>query len=143
MAPSNYEEPTFGQRFAARLVDGIVMLVPITAMSIVTDGGLQLLGAILIAAVYEIGMTVARGQTLGKRAFDIRIIDAETGDTPDLQQLAVRWLVLGVIATVLSTVAPGPLGGIYDLVVVAPILQPPLHRGLHDRAGGTLVTRVH
>jgi uncharacterized RDD family membrane protein YckC len=142
MAPTDYEEPGFGPRLLARLLDGVIVIVPLALLALAVDGTPGRILGVVLAAAYEIGMTSQHGQTIGKRVLGLRIVDAGTGDQPTLGQLTLRWLVLGIATSLLSYLLPG-VGGLYSLLVLLPVLQPPLHRGLHDRASGTIVTVVH
>jgi uncharacterized RDD family membrane protein YckC len=70
-----------------------------------------------------------------------RVVDTCIGDMPTRRQATRRWLALaaGSIITVMVPVLAG-LEVLYLVVVLAPVMLPPLHRGLHDRAAGTIVT---
>jgi uncharacterized RDD family membrane protein YckC len=135
-APAGYLEPTFGQRILARLVDG-VCFVPVIflAYQLVDSPGVRFLVLGVAGLAYEVGFTIAwAGQTPGKRALGIRIIAVD--GTLSSGRLVIRALVPHVANV------PGPLGGLLAIVVFAPILRRPLHRGLHDHAAGTVVTSL-
>ena len=142
-APAGFRAPTFGQRLLGRLIDTIVLMVLVSVATLLASDGTLAIVGILVVAAYEIVLVALRGQTVGKMVMGTCIIDRESGALPYLGQATTRWLV--VIAG--SVVAMGlpllePVVPIYTVVVFAPILRGPLHRGLHDRASGTIVTAL-
>jgi uncharacterized RDD family membrane protein YckC len=146
-APVGFRAPTFGQRLLGRLIDTVVLMVLVTvaialASMVATDGMLPVVG-LLVAAAYEIVLVALRGQTVGKMAMGTCIIDRDSGALPYLGQATTRWLVVAA-GSLAATALPllEPVVPVYAVVVLGPILQRPLHRGLHDRASGTLVTAL-
>ncbi|MEJ7584661.1 MAG: RDD family protein [Acidimicrobiales bacterium] len=117
------------------------MLPLAAALSAVADGGARSAVGMALAAAYEITLVSQQGQTLGKMALGIRVVDRSTGALPTVGGAAARWLAV-VAGWLVALVLPGidPLAGVYSLVVLAPALRPPLHLGLHDLAAGTIVT---
>lgn len=85
--------------------------------------------------------TTTTGQTLGKRLLQTRVVDASTGEPPRLGPAVLRWAVL-VGPSLVGAILPGPNLSALVLIVVAPILFDRYHQGLHDRAAGTVVTRL-
>jgi uncharacterized RDD family membrane protein YckC len=78
---------TFGQRFGATIVDGIVIAIPGVVL-LVAGGTSNSTGLVVIAYVWWIFGTMLyqaileggpTGQTIGKRVANIRVIDARTG----------------------------------------------------------------
>jgi uncharacterized RDD family membrane protein YckC len=141
--PPEYLEPTFGQRFLARLVDGLILLAPLVVLAIVLGRFGSLLG-LLVTAAYEITLIDRDGQTVGKRVLGIRVVDAETGARPPTAQAVRRWVLLGGAGWLLSSFFLPPIFGLaFDLAVLVMVLRPPLHQGPHDLFAGTIVTKVH
>ncbi|MDE9367813.1 RDD family protein [Luteipulveratus sp. YIM 133132] len=100
---------------------------------------------VALLAVYEIGFTVWRGQTVGKMITGISVRQLEHATLPTLSEAAVRFLVKG-IAFVLAPITV--LSGLGTLFTVADGLWPLGDRNrqaLHDKAPGTVVVvgRVH
>ena len=144
LIPPGFVEPTFGQRLVARLIDAVVVLPAIVVIAAVTNGVVR--GALGLAGVatYEIALVARRGQTLGKMAMGTRIVDRTSGALPSVQQAAARWIVLiagSVVALLIPEIEPFEI--LYTLAVLVPVLRPPLHRGLHDLAAGTVVSSEH
>ena len=141
--PPLFIEPTFGQRVVARLIDAVVALPVILLIGAMTEGHARRALGLALAGTYEVGLVVARGQTLGKIAMGTQIVDRVSGALPSLRQAASRWLVI-VAGSLASVVIPvlEPFEIIYTVIVLAPVLRRPLHRGLHDHAGGTIVSSV-
>jgi len=139
--PPNYQEPTFGQRLLARLIDSVVLLPVLAVLGVIASDRAQSFSWLMIVALYEIVLVTRRGQTLGKMALRTRVVDRATGARPSLGQAATRWLT--VIAGPLVAVAVpavGPLAAVCTLIVIVPAVRPPLHLGLHDLTAHTIVT---
>ena len=82
----------FWRRFGAVLIDGI-MLGLITGILIeLTKGGGYALGFIVAVAYYTYFEGGPRGQTLGKRALGIRVIDFDTGASIGYSRAAIRYV---------------------------------------------------
>lgn len=139
--PPGFLEPTFGQRFLARLIDGIVLL-PVGLIALVaTEGSWQTALPLVVAAGYEITLVVRGGQTIGKIAMRIRVVDRTTGSIPDTAHAVGRTFVLmagSLMALIVPALTPAEIA--YTIIVLLPILRPPLHLGLHDIGSGTVVT---
>jgi uncharacterized RDD family membrane protein YckC len=136
-APPGFVEPTFGQRLAGAILDGLVVL----PLALITGSVAGRVTAVALVALYQIGLTARSGQTLGKMVMHTHVVDRQTGRTPSLTQAVIRWLtVLAGAVVAIAIPAFKPLAFVYDVVVLAPILSQPLHRGLHDRAASTVVT---
>jgi uncharacterized RDD family membrane protein YckC len=70
---------TFGQRFVAALIDGVILFVVQFVLIIGTRAAAYGLGP-LISLAYGIYFEGSpSGQTIGKHAMNIRVIDADTG----------------------------------------------------------------
>ncbi|MDF8263742.1 RDD family protein [Luteipulveratus flavus] len=100
---------------------------------------------VLLLAVYEIGFTVWRGQTIGKMITGISVRQLEHATLPTLSEAAVRFVVKG-IAAILAPVTV--LSGLGTLFMIADGLWPLGDRNrqaVHDKAPGTVVVvgRVH
>ncbi len=138
-----YVEPTFGQRLIARVIDALITLIAAPVIRPVVHGRARAGVAIVLVAAYEIYFVSTRGRTPGKMAMGTQVFDASSGATPTFQQATVRWLTVIAVAIVAVPVsAVGWVAGLYTIVVLAPVLRPPLHRGLHDLAAGTVVSSL-
>jgi uncharacterized RDD family membrane protein YckC len=139
--PPGFAEPTFGQRLAARLIDGLVLLPVILLLAALTDGVTRRALGLTVVAIYEVTLVVRRGQTVGKMAVGTRIVDFGSGSLPSLQQSVVRWLVI-IAGSVAALVVPASeaFDAAYTVMVLILVLRPPLHRGLHDLVAGTIVS---
>ncbi|HVM03439.1 MAG TPA: RDD family protein [Acidimicrobiales bacterium] len=129
------------QRLGGALVDGAAFQLAALGLA-----GLDttLAAALSTAAylAYVVGLTVLRGQTLGKMALGTRVVDAGTGALPTLWQASTRTIVplAGLVVDVaLGTAA---VGAFWVLVVYGWLLVDDRRRGLHDRAAGTVVMDV-
>jgi uncharacterized RDD family membrane protein YckC len=82
----------FWRRFAAALIDGIIVLVVLGVLSAIVKGagyGIGLLLSIAYFVYFEGGET---GQTPGKRALGIRVVDFSTGGPIGYGRAFVRWI---------------------------------------------------
>jgi uncharacterized RDD family membrane protein YckC len=83
----------FWVRFAAALIDGVILLVPyvllIAAVGINAAGPLSLIISVAYYSLLEGGPT---GQTLGKRLLRIRVIDLRVGGPIGPGRGFIRWI---------------------------------------------------
>ncbi len=83
----------FGHRFAAALIDGILLAIAngILQAALGKDPGLAVgVGINLAYFIYFEGS--ASGQTIGKKALDIRVIDFGGGGSIGYGRAAIRWV---------------------------------------------------
>lgn len=153
-APAQPMLASVGARFAAYLLDGLILTVAVFAVMLVFGlliavlPGVSFSGgrptgysflATILALVYYVAILVvtvgyiivgnARGQTLGKRALGIAVVDAGTGAPIGIGRSVLRYLMFAVMGL------PCYLG----------FLSIPLaadHRGWHDRAADDVVITV-
>lgn len=139
-------------RFGAKVIDYLVLLIPIFIISLVVGGdgtgavsatgGRQILASMittLLAYGYFVYLESTRGQTVGKMALSYKVIGPD-GGVPSTEVAAKRnaYLLLGLIPI---------LGGIAQFVLViviaVTISSDSFKRGWHDNfAGGTAVVRA-
>jgi uncharacterized RDD family membrane protein YckC len=138
----------FWQRFAARLIDGLILIIPFVPalVSVISEVDATIgltaaqrdrtrgiwLGALALSAVYEISMIAWRGQTLGKMALGIKVVPADARRSVGLGWSAARWVIPALAGIV-------PLG---SLLVYLWMLWDPMKQGLHDKVATTIVVRV-
>ncbi|MCY4579822.1 MAG: RDD family protein [Chloroflexi bacterium] len=108
-------------------------------------GALAIVVALVLLAflslfIVQLVLLATRGQTIGKIAMKVRIVDAKTGAHPGWARLILlRTIVNSIIISVLN-VLPGA-GGAYFLVDSLFIFRAD-HRTIHDFIAGTRVDRV-
>ena len=151
-----------GQRFLARLIDGVIIGVPLSVLSLVilaamapsaediafgrataTSFVVTLLiwaGFLLLFSVaYEVGMLATRGATIGKNLMGLRVASAQTANRPGtglgVNVAGLRWAVLYGPAIVPF------VGGLWVLVcMLSPFFDNTGGRqGFHDKAAKTWV----
>ncbi|MFK4189312.1 RDD family protein [Streptomyces sparsogenes] len=142
---------TPGQRFAARLVDTLILGVIWTVALIATgalayaydhpgeqDMGKVILALVITMAVYFVyeGVMLARsGQTLGKKVLRIRVAMLSDGDVPHGQ----GW-VRAVVYVLPGMLIPLLVGTLFWLVnVLWCTWDQPLRQCLHDKVAKTVV----
>lgn len=143
-APSNFVEPRFSQRIVASMADGLLLIAVSFVLSRFISGDRALgFASTAVSGFYTVTATTLFGRTLGKLVVHLQVIDHATGALPHLGQALARWLVLGfggLLSLAVPALARSALPAGLGILVIAPILSGPLHRGLHDRAAGTIVT---
>jgi uncharacterized RDD family membrane protein YckC len=133
-----------GSRLAASLIDGMIacaLMIPIFVSAAMADaggsnsapmGGALVFGSgILLMAfvVYQISMLVREGQTIGKKAMKIRIVDYNSGEVPGWGKL------LGLRYGVNSALGNIPLYSLIDILLIFGEER----RCIHDYLAGTKV----
>ena len=115
----------FWVRLAAVIIDGIITGVVSAVIDLLVDTAI--LGSIF-SLLYYVLLTGLKGQTLGKMALGIQVVDVQ-GNVPGIWRAFFR----EVIGKLISTIAFF-LGFLW-------IIRDPRKRGWHDYIGGTFVVR--
>jgi uncharacterized RDD family membrane protein YckC len=106
-------------------------------------GDLMLVIVLLIAALwfaYEVPTIANTGQTPGKRMMGIKVMRLESDQPLGFGRSIRRWNLFG-LSTLLWTCVG--IGFVIQLAVsISPVLNWPLHLGLHDRSAATVVVQV-
>jgi len=154
-----YKLASMGERFLARLIDALIIGVPLVIISIIilnamaptteeilrgeTTGFITTLliymGLLIVISVgYEVGMLATRGATVGKQVMGVRVVTAQTAAVPG-QGLGggpavVRWAVYQVPAIIPF------VGGFWVLIcALSPFFDSENRQGFHDKAAKTYV----
>jgi uncharacterized RDD family membrane protein YckC len=134
---------SLGARFGARLLDVVILLIPLLIVFFVlalfmTALGFDswLMGAIfsLLWFGYYVYFESTTGATLGKKILRLRVVAAD-GTPPSTEAAAKRnaWMLLGLIPTFV-----GDLLSIIAVIVIAvTISSNEYNRGKHDEIAGT------
>ena len=139
---------SIGQRIGARLLDGLIIGLPLTVLvfaasdisedtkTVSTPLWVQLVAA-AVSALYEIVLIHVWGQTVGKRVLGIKVVRVTDGALPDWTAAIVRY-VLPVVPVLI------PVPGVFllSLVIYLVAVVHPLRQGWHDRAAGTIVVKA-
>ena len=188
-APS--ELASIGSRVAARALDtalkaiaaiGAVVIVALALWEWLIEGfslwgdsepfpasgvwALIAAGVILVAIpIYEIAMVAVRGQTIGKRVANIKVVCLHSDSPPGWGRAIGRWflpvaafwsaaLFLSLLSTILQLASVGPpvglvLGRVTQLLAAGlwlavrlSAIWGPDRRGWHDRLAGTRVVKA-
>ncbi|MEY2452227.1 MAG: hypothetical protein QOD92_1801 [Acidimicrobiaceae bacterium] len=135
-------------RVAAVVIDSVVLLsvgvavvLPLLALGLDNALFVAFFIATLCAIPYEIGLTAWLGQTIGKRAVKIVVVDA-TDRIPSRGRSAVRYAVkalpgAGVVVGRVEFVAL--VVNLYPFALLASIAMNRERRGWHDRVADTWV----
>jgi uncharacterized RDD family membrane protein YckC len=145
-APATPAYASFWIRFAAVLIDGLIVGIPLNIILI----ALGLFGSIassLISAVayllYEgLLLTYRNGQTIGKQAVNIRVIPIG-GGAVTMQQAFIRAGVKALFSISGSIFPPyTSVFGILGLLDYLSMLWDSNKQCWHDKAAGTIVVRA-
>ncbi|WP_051765261.1 RDD family protein [Streptomyces sp. NRRL F-5135] len=149
----------FGKRFLARLIDALIIFIPLALISTFAGGGwtatpnsgssgtwndfsaqvntgrqwLWSLISVVAFVGYDTLMTRKYGQTLGKRWLSLRTAMLNDGSVPDTGSSLVRALVLWVPALVCCFCVW------WFIIIVSIAGSRPYRQGLHDKAARTVV----
>lgn len=119
----------FWRRFAAYVVDALVLLIPNIGIAMVLDGLAATLGQVLVFWIYKAGLeSGARQATLGKRALGIKVTD-RAGERISFPRATGRYLALFISAFLLG------LGFLLAAFTAR-------KQALHDLIASTLVVRA-
>jgi uncharacterized RDD family membrane protein YckC len=92
----------FWQRVGASIVDALVLAVPAIILFIALDFGLAYILTLLISLGYFVYFEGgATGQTLGKKALGIRVIDARAGGPIGYGRAFLRYLIETIFSGIL------------------------------------------
>ncbi|HEX9683570.1 MAG TPA: RDD family protein [Acidimicrobiales bacterium] len=145
-----YEKVGPWPRFGARIIDGLILLIPnLVITGIFGGGGLFSSGfglGVLIGGLVATAFTMAystwfesdRGQTPGKMLLGLRVIGSAGGNPTVEEAFRRNAFLLPSVVPVLGSVVVF----VMEVVIGVQISSDPHGRGLHDNfAGGTMVTR--
>lgn len=140
------------QRLVARLIDGIIVGVAGAIIgilvSIAFDGFLDFfvsgLVGLAIGVAYEIVVTSQLGATLGKKIFNMRIVNEADGSKVDDSVMLKRYMpsiVIGVIGLVplIGWLISGLLGLVFVILSIVWIFTDEKRRSVYDKVGDTIV----
>ncbi|MBF6173388.1 RDD family protein [Nocardia blacklockiae] len=142
-APGGAVPGDLGIRFGARVIDGLIIGIPIAIIFFFIGNslGVQIIEGIVAALVYVgyyVALESSQGATLGKKILGLRVI-APGGGNVDAATSFKRnaWYLAGVIPCLGSLIEIGLI--IYIAVTIS---QDPNKQGWHDKfAGGTQVLK--
>ena len=122
------------RRFAALVIDVAVLWIPLTLLTREMDRPLRFVIGIVVGVTYFALLNGGeRGQTLGKKVWDVRVRDAATGGPLGPAKAALRYLVPSVI------VAIPILGFVLWLIDGFWPLWDRRRQALHDKLAGSVV----
>ena len=142
-APVGTQPGGLGERFLARLIDGVMLGVVELLISVATGRVVAgIIGGILYLGYYAY-MESSQGGTYGKRWLKLRVHGA-SGGNPSMDEALRRngWAALSIITSIPIL---GIVAGLAELVAVIAIAvtisQDALNRGWHDKFANTSVTK--
>ena len=146
-----------GRRLFARILDGAILavvgIIPVAVVfstafdvdlwNLENDAAVGIsLAPVAIELLYEVPLTATRGQTLGKMALKIRVVQADNGLVPGWGKSAGRWLVPAIPGLV-ELIRPSLWSvGLLSFLVYASLTWDKARQGWHDKAVKTFVVKV-
>ncbi|MER7705697.1 RDD family protein [Kitasatospora sp. NPDC097605] len=127
-----------GERLVARLIDGAVLLVPSLLLFAVFGASiLYYVVASLLSFGYEAAMLLTQGgQTIGKKAMKLRVVDLGSGGKPAENALLTRAALYTLPNAVYC------VGSLFVLLnVLWPLWDKPFQQALHDKPARTVVVK--
>jgi uncharacterized RDD family membrane protein YckC len=141
--PSGQEPGGLALRFAARLIDGIIVnivaFVLAFAIGALTNYWVTGLFSGLLMFLYFLAFETTQGWTPGKKLLGLSVHGPGGAPKPDVQQSAIRnsWTLLNIVPFV-----GGLLTLVAVIVIAVTINSSPTKQGKHDElAGGTQVVK--
>ncbi len=137
--------PPFGLRAAARVIDFVIVLLPVNALARVLGESVDdrfeaptwvLWIFPLTFVVYETVLVSRSGQTLGKLLCRMKVVEWTTGELPTAREAAIRAMVPGIFLMLYLLIPPLLL---FVPVVYLSSIADTLARGVHDKAANTIV----
>lgn len=147
--PKHYPKVEIERRGMALGIDFLVVWLMSSLL-----GSSQLGVQIVQILVFILGWVILRvilpynnqGQSLGRYAFDIKLLEVKGGRVPDLQMLLKREGIIGVGALLVSIAVSNIIRNPTAILLLIPLaidcgvaLSDPLRQALHDRYAKTIV----
>ena len=136
-------------RLGARVLDILILVASSIVLGLVFVGnaivtgdssGMSLIGATLLLLMigfgYEVIQIAVWGQTLGKRATGVRVVNAAHGGLPGWGKAIGRWGVPSIISLIPF------VGWILSILCYVSLTWDRVYQGWHDKAAGTLVIKA-
>lgn len=157
-----FEGADLGRRLVAYFIDLLIRVAYMILVGMIisknisdsgTEGTLTFIFLVIpVSLYYLISEVIMKGQSLGKRAMDIKVVSL-IGNTPSLSQILLRWMfrlvespifTLALIITMAEEASPLTIlvslaVGIIPIVIV---IRSPYHQRLGDIAAGTIIVRT-
>ena len=147
------------RRFFAAILDLIVMVIIFVILGIAgvveaadPEEDFNVVSSVvsaIIVLIYYVGLTATLGQTLGKMALGIKVVNVD-GEKPGFGAVLTREVIVRVLGTVLAVVLgpvidPGlgsAIGGVVALIAIIWLLFDSRRQGLHDRVAKTFIVKT-
>ncbi|WP_017315692.1 RDD family protein [Mastigocladopsis repens] len=152
--PKHYPKVEFGRRGLALGIDFLCVWIVSSLL-----GSSQLGVQIVQILVFAIGWGILRiivpynnqGQSLGRYAFDIKVLELERGKIPDMQSLLKREGIVGLSALLVSVALSNILRNPTAILLLIPLAidcgaalsDTQQRQALHDRYAKTMVVSSH
>jgi uncharacterized RDD family membrane protein YckC len=148
--PKHYPKVEFGRRGMASGIDFLCVSI-VSSLLGSSQVGVQILQILVFAIAWVILRVILpynnQGQSLGRYAFDIKVLEIEQGRVPDLQSLLTREGIVGLggllVSIALSNIIRNPTAILLFIPLAidcgAALSDTQLRQALHDRYAKTMV----
>ncbi|NJM72252.1 MAG: RDD family protein [Scytonema sp. RU_4_4] len=148
--PKHYPKVEFGRRGMASGIDFLCVWI-VSSLLGSSQLGVQVVQILVFAITWIILRVVVpynnQGQSLGRYAFDIKVLEVERGKVPDLQSLLKREGIVGLgallVSIALSNIIRNPTAILLFIPLAidcgAALSDTQLRQALHDRYAKTMV----
>jgi uncharacterized RDD family membrane protein YckC len=148
--PPNYPKVEFGRRIAAFSLDFLLIWV-ISSLLGSNRLGIQVIQILVFAIAWLLLRVVVvynnQGQSLGRYALDMKVLEVERGRVPDLQTLLKREAIVGLGALLLSVALNNIIRNPTAILLILPLAidcgaavsDTQLRQTWHDRYARTMI----
>lgn len=150
VTPKHYPQVDFGRRGMALGIDFLVVWL-VSSFLGSSEVGIQIVQILVFAIAWLVIRVVLvynnQGQSLGRYAFDMKVLEVKTGKVPDLQTLLQREGIIGLGALLVSIALSNIIRNPTAILLVIPLAidcgaafwDKPIRQALHDRTCRTMI----
>ncbi len=148
--PPNYPRVEFGRRIMAFGIDFLIVWL-ISSLLGSSALGIHFLQILVFAIAWLVLRVLVvynnQGQSLGRYALDMRVLEVERGKVPDLQALLKREAIIGLGALLLAIALSNIIRNPTAILLILPLAidcgaaasDSQLRQALHDRYAKTII----
>ncbi|MDF5720311.1 MAG: RDD family protein [Rhizonema sp. PD37] len=150
VTPKHYSQVELGRRAMALLIDFFIVWL-LSSLLGSSEFGIQIVPILVFAIAWVILRVILpyrnQGQSLGRYAVDIKLLEVQRGKVPDLQTLLKREGIVGLGALLVSITLSNIVRNPTALLLVIPLAidfgaafsDTQMRQALHDRYAKTII----
>lgn len=148
--PKHYPQVDFGRRGIAWLIDFLFVWL-VSSFLGSSEPGIQIVEILVFSICWLVVRVLLvynnQGQSLGRYALDMKLLEVETGKVPNLQTLLQREAIVGLGALLVSIALNNIIHNPTAILLVIPLAidcgaafsDTQIRQALHDRASKTMI----